>query len=84
MYVISSVNDLASCFHCVLCFSFHDDNLIAVMLVAEILCRRPVKVALLAWLLPAVSPTALQKAKQQTVYRLVLPENTETYQGLGG
>ena len=81
------MNDLASCFHSVPCLSFHDDNLIAVILVAETLCRRPVKVALLAWLLPGYQryhTTALHKAKQQAVYRLVLPENTETCQGLGG
>jgi hypothetical protein len=82
------VNDLASCFHSVLCFSFHDDNLIAVMLVAETLCCKAVKVALLAWLLRGYQryhTTALHKAKQQAVYYylLVLSENTETCQGLG-
>jgi hypothetical protein len=87
MYVISCVKDLASCFHSVLCFSFHDDNLIAVMLAAETLCSRPVKVALLAWLPPGYQryhTTALRKAKQQAVYRLVLPENTVTCHSLGG
>jgi len=34
MYVISWVNDLASCFHSV-CFTFHDDNLITLKLVVE-------------------------------------------------